>query len=88
MIISAITHPRPRQMLAAETAENEIKIRINTIAPGVFLSEMATGDSHEYHKSHVSSEKYAQKVAVQRPGHDINMAQAAPLVAADQYING
>lgn len=76
------------RMLAAEIAENELKIRVNSIAPGVFPSEMTAEDSDEFQKSHVPSEKYAQKVPAARPGRDVDMAQAVLMFAANQYLNG
>lgn len=76
------------RMLAAEASENEIKVRINSIAPGVFPSEMTAEESDDYQKSHVPAEKYAQKVPAQRPGRDVDMAQAVLMVAANQYVSG
>ena len=76
------------RMLAAEIAENGLKIRVNSIAPGVFPSEMAAGESDEFQKSHVSSEKYKEKFAAGRPGKDVDMAQAVLVFAANQYLNG
>ncbi|KAK0707190.1 hypothetical protein B0T21DRAFT_298786 [Apiosordaria backusii] len=76
------------RMLAAEIAENGHKIRVNSIAPGVFPSEMTAGESDEYQKSHIDAEKYKGKVPAGRPGRDIDMAQAVLALAANQYIDG
>lgn len=77
------------RMLAAEIAENGIKVRVNSIAPGVFPSEMAAEDgSDENQKSHIPREKYADKVAAGRPGKDEDMAQTVLFFAANQYLNG
>ncbi|KAK0749086.1 hypothetical protein B0T18DRAFT_427271 [Schizothecium vesticola] len=76
------------RMLAAEASENEIKVRINSIAPGVFPSEMTAEESDDYQKSHVPAEKYAQKVPAQRPGRDVDMAQAVLMIVANQYVSG
>ncbi|KAM7217265.1 putative short chain dehydrogenase [Rhypophila decipiens] len=76
------------RMLAAEVAENGHKIRINSIAPGVFPSEMTADESDEFQKSHLAKEKYEDKVPASRPGKDVDMAQAILMFAANQYLNG
>ncbi|KUJ06245.1 NAD(P)-binding protein [Mollisia scopiformis] len=76
------------KMLASEVAENGLKIRINSIAPGVFPSEMtAGGESGSDQKSHIEKDKYA-KVPARRPGKDQDMAAAVLFCAANQYLNG
>lgn len=75
------------KMLAAETAENGLKVRINSIAPGVFPSEMTAGESGSDQKSHVEKEKY-EKIPAKRPGKDEDMAGAVLFVATNQYLNG
>ncbi|KAK0726042.1 reductase-like protein [Lasiosphaeris hirsuta] len=76
------------RMLAAEMAENGLRIRVNSIAPGVFPSEMTAQESDEFQKSHIPSEKYAAKVPAARPGRDVDVAQAVLMFAANQYLNG
>ena len=76
------------RLLAAEIAANGHKIRVNSIAPGVFPSEMTAGESDEYQKSHIPKEKYAEKVPAARPGRDEDMAQAVLFCVANQYLNG
>lgn len=76
------------RMLANEIAENGIKVRINSIAPGVFPSEMTAGDSDANQKSFIPKDKYADKVPAQRPGNDRDMGQAVLFVATNQYLNG
>lgn len=76
------------KMLASECAENGIKVRINSIAPGVYPSEMtAGGESGEDQKSHIPKEKY-EKVPAKRPGRDQDMAGAILFAATNQYLNG
>ncbi|CAG8960793.1 hypothetical protein HYFRA_00002330 [Hymenoscyphus fraxineus] len=75
------------KMLASEIAENDIKIRVNSIAPGVFPSEMTAGESGEDQKSHIEKGKY-EKVPAHRPGKDEDMAGAVLFVATNQYLNG
>nr|POE56544.1 rhamnolipids biosynthesis 3-oxoacyl-[acyl-carrier-protein] reductase [Quercus suber] len=76
------------RMLANEIATNELKIRVNSIAPGVFPSEMTAGDSGANQKSHIPKDKYADKVPASRPGNDRDMAGAVLFVATNQYLNG
>lgn len=75
-------------MLANEVAQNGLKIRINSIAPGVFPSEMTADDSDDKQKSHIPCEKYADKVPARRPGADRDMANAVLFAATNQYLNG
>jgi NAD(P)-dependent dehydrogenase (short-subunit alcohol dehydrogenase family) len=75
------------KMLASEIAENGLKIRVNSIAPGVFPSEMTAGESGEDQKSHIEKDEYA-KVPARRPGKDEDMAGAILFAATNQYFNG
>lgn len=77
------------KMLGWEIASNKIKVRVNSIAPGVFPSEMtASGESDDLQKSHIPKEKFEGKVPADRPGSDKDMAQGMLFVAANQYLNG
>ncbi|KAB5547131.1 hypothetical protein GE09DRAFT_201219 [Coniochaeta sp. 2T2.1] len=76
------------RMLAAEIAEQGLKVRVNTIAPGVFPSEMTADESDEAQKSELSKDKYKDKVPAARPGNDIDMAQTVLFFANNQYLNG
>jgi len=75
-------------MLAHEVMTSDQRIRVNHIAPGVFPSEMTTNESNEIQKSHISKEKYAQKVPAARPGRDEDMASAVLFASTNQYLNG
>lgn len=76
-------------MLAAEIAEAGLKIRVNSIAPGVFPSEMtAKEESDSAQKSSLPKEKLKGKIPAQRPGKDEDMAQTVLFVATNQYLNG
>jgi NAD(P)-dependent dehydrogenase (short-subunit alcohol dehydrogenase family) len=75
------------KLLAAEIANNGLKIRVNTIAPGPFPSEMTAGESGENQKSHIDKEKY-EKVPARRPGNDRDMAGAVLFAVTNQYLNG
>lgn len=76
------------RMLAKEIAARGQKIRINSLAPGVYPSEMTAGESDEYQKSHIPKEKYAEKVPAGRPGRDVDMAQGVLFAVTNQYLNG
>jgi NAD(P)-dependent dehydrogenase (short-subunit alcohol dehydrogenase family) len=75
------------RMLASEIASNGLKIRVNSVAPGVFPSEMTAGESGENQKSEIPKEKY-EKVPARRPGNDRDMGAAVLFVATNQYLNG
>ncbi|KAK5174131.1 uncharacterized protein LTR77_001211 [Saxophila tyrrhenica] len=57
------------RMLA--TTFKDVKVRVNTIAPGVFPSEMTTGSSGEDNKSQLDMQ---MSNPAGRPGHDTDMA--------------
>ncbi|KAF2398594.1 NAD(P)-binding protein [Trichodelitschia bisporula] len=76
------------RMLANTVAENGIKVRVNSIAPGVFPSEMTAGESGEDQKSFIPREKYEDKVPAARPGNDRDMAGAVLFTVCNQYLNG
>jgi NAD(P)-dependent dehydrogenase (short-subunit alcohol dehydrogenase family) len=76
------------RMLANTVASNNFKIRINSISPGVFPSEMTAEESGEDQKSHIPKEKYADKLPAGRPGKDEDMARVVIFLVVEQYING
>ncbi|KAK5120328.1 hypothetical protein LTR85_006267 [Meristemomyces frigidus] len=76
------------RMLANEIANNEIKIRVNSIAPGVFPSEMTAGSSGENQKSELPKDQFESKVPAKRPGNDRDMAATLLFVACNTYLNG
>ena len=66
-------------------------IRVNSIAPGYFPSEMTMKESNEQNKSHMPAEKVLDKghpVPAQRPGSDQEMAQGIIFLAKNMYVNG
>ena len=75
------------KILASEVSNHGMKVRINAIAPGVFPSEMTTGDSKENQKSEMPKEKY-EHLPARRPGNDKDMANAVLFAATNQYLNG
>jgi len=78
------------QMLAQELSRTGVKVRVNAIAPGVFPSEMTTGESNEANKSHRPAEGFRNEKGIPagRPGRDQDMAQAVLHLAVNQYANG
>ena len=65
-------------------------VRVNSIAPGYFPSEMTAKESDEKQKSHMPDEKIQEKghVPAGRAGHDEEMAQAVLFLAKNRYVNG
>ncbi|KAL7934051.1 NAD(P)-binding protein [Trichoderma chlorosporum] len=76
------------RMMAAEFAAAGLKIRVNSIAPGVFPSEMTTGESNEDQKSQLDKTKFEDMIPGSRPGKDEDMAQAVLFLAGNQFVNG
>ena len=76
------------KMLGFEIGNNGLKVRVNSIAPGVFPSEMTQGESGENQKSELPKEDFEGKVFAQRPGNDRDMANMMITVATNQYLNG
>lgn len=75
------------KMLGWEIAKNGIKVRVNSIAPGVFPSEMTAGESGDNQKSELPKEDFKDKVPAQRPGNDRDMGNAILFVASNQYVS-
>lgn len=75
-------------MLASEIASNGLKIRVNSLAPGVFPSEMTADESDDKQKSSLPKEKFEEKVPARRPGKDEDMASGILFLASNQYVNG
>lgn len=65
-------------------------IRVNSIAPGYFPSEMTAKESGENQKSELPDEKIQEKghVPMQRAGADEEMAMAVLFLAKNTYVNG
>lgn len=68
----------------------KVGIRVNSIAPGYFPSEMTAKSSDDRQKSDLPAEKVADKghVPQMRGGKDEEMARGMLLLATTTYING
>ena len=76
------------KLMSAEFEKTSI--RVNSIAPGYFPSELTMKDSGNDNKTHMPIEKIQEKghVPAQRPGSDEEMAQAVIFLAKNTYVNG
>jgi len=78
-------------LLAQELRQKGVKVRVNSIAPGIFPSEMTTEGSDDINKSTIpTDESYGEKKGIPagRPGRDEDMAQAVLMLACNQYAYG
>ena len=66
------------------------QIRVNSIAPGYFPSEMTANESDGNQKSQLPDEKIQEKghVPAGRAGSDEEMAQAVLFLAKNAYVSG
>lgn len=66
------------------------QVRVNSIAPGYFPSEMTMQESGEDNKTYMPVEKIKEKghVPAERPGSDEEMAQAVIFLTKNMYVNG
>ncbi|KAK2589626.1 hypothetical protein QQS21_012697 [Conoideocrella luteorostrata] len=76
------------RMLASEIGFAGLRIRVNDIAPGVFPSEMTSGDSDETQKSQLPKSKLEGEIPAGRPGKDEDIASAILFTCCNQYLNG
>lgn len=76
------------KMLATEIAKNGIKVRVNSIAPGVFPSEMTTQESRDDNQKSEMPKEKKEGLPAQRPGKDTDMAASILFVTMCQYLNG
>lgn len=69
------------------TLTKDVKVRVNVIAPGLFPSEMTTGESDESNKSNIDKK---MTNPAWRPGHDTDMAATILFLAGkvDLFYNG
>ncbi|QIW97979.1 hypothetical protein AMS68_003497 [Peltaster fructicola] len=65
-------------------------IRVNSIAPGYFPSEMTQKESNDRQKSELPAEKVQDKghVPAMRAGRDTEMGQTVLFLTTNHYING
>ncbi|PHH67624.1 hypothetical protein CDD82_1269 [Ophiocordyceps australis] len=75
------------KMLAVEVANCKLAIRVNSIAPGLFPSEITTGTSDDCQKSSLPPGTCSD-IPAARPGTDVDMASAIIFAATNQYLNG
>ncbi|KAK5168465.1 hypothetical protein LTR04_006725 [Oleoguttula sp. CCFEE 6159] len=68
----------------------KLGIRVNSIAPGYFPSEMTAKESGPDQKSELPAEKIQEKghVPAQRAGSDEEMAQGVLFLTKNTYVNG
>jgi len=79
------------KLLAQEFRRPGVQVRVNSIAPGIFPSEMTAGDSDETNKSSIETPAdYGEKKGIPagRPGREEDMAQLALLLACNEYAYG
>ena len=78
------------KMLATELARMNLHIRVNSIAPGVFPSEITTGTPSVNGISTLDVDSWpaVKEISSGRVGNHMDMATAVLFVACCQYLNG
>ena len=78
------------KVLVSEIARAGLKIRINSIAPGIFPSEITAKTSDPETQKSRLPEDYAltADIAARRPGNDDDMANVVLFLATNQYLFG
>jgi NAD(P)-dependent dehydrogenase (short-subunit alcohol dehydrogenase family) len=78
------------KMLAVEIAAAGLRVRVNSIAPGVFPSEITAGASDpRTGKSELSGGGWGTDgILAGRPGADVDMAGAVLFAVTNQYLDG
>ncbi|EKM61520.1 uncharacterized protein PHACADRAFT_112207 [Phanerochaete carnosa HHB-10118-sp] len=78
-------------LLAQEFSQPGVKVRVNSVAPGIFPSQMTTDSKDEQNKSQIpAGNDYGEKkgIPASRPGAETDMAQTALYIACNQYLYG
>lgn len=76
------------KLLSSEIHRAGLKIRVNSIAPGVFPSEMTTQESSDKNQKSEMPKDQKGGLPSKRPGNDRDMAAAVLFAASCQYLNG
>ncbi|KAL8801943.1 MAG: hypothetical protein Q9182_004124 [Xanthomendoza sp. 2 TL-2023] len=78
------------KMLAVEIAKMKLHIRVNSIAPGVFPSEITAGTPSMNGKSNLDEAAWpaVKEISSGRVGTHMDMGAAVMFVACCQYLNG
>ena len=76
------------KMMSSEFEKADL--RVNSIAPGYFPSEMTMQESGDDNKTEMPDEKVQEKghTPAQRPGSDQEMGQTVIFLAKNMYVNG
>lgn len=72
------------------TYSTTARVRVNSVAPGVFPSQMTTDWHRDEHtsKSDLDAKLPVMSIPTQRHGHDEDMAGAIQFLAANEYVHG